>query len=207
MSGICAVWRKGNPRHLGETLASMTAGLLLESPEQAGQETEGDAGIGVSARFSGQQIHRGSDVLLACDAELLNEKELVSTAGVSGLTTAALLAALYERFGTAFVEKLRGAFSVLLFDQRKRQWLAAVDGFGIKRLAYYRDDNVFCIASRVDALTRCGEVDLEINFRSIANVLNFSTNLAPETIFTKVHRLIPKTILIVSDRQLRIEHY
>ena len=28
MSGICAVWRKGNPRHVVETLASMTAGLL-----------------------------------------------------------------------------------------------------------------------------------------------------------------------------------
>ena len=100
-----------------------------------------------------------------------------------------------------------GPFPVLLFDQRKKQWLAAVDGFGIKRLAYYRDDNVFFIASRVDALTRCGEVDLEINPRSIANVLNFSTNLAPETIFTKVHRLIPGAILTVSDLQIRIEQY
>ena len=32
------------------------------------------------------------------------------------------------------------------------RWLAAIDGFGIKRLAYYRDEKVFCIASRVDAL-------------------------------------------------------
>jgi len=141
MSGICAVWRKGNPRHLAETLASMTAGLLLESSERAGQETEGDAGLGVSARFSGQQIHRGSHVLLACDAELLNEKELASMAGASGLTTAALLAALYERSGTAFVEKLRaqgdeirveGPDSFLALQKSElEKWKIVIDKAGI----------------------------------------------------------------------------
>jgi asparagine synthase (glutamine-hydrolysing) len=146
-------------------------------------------------------------VLLACDAELLNEAELGAATGAWGLTTAALFAALYARFGTAFVEKLRGAFSVVLFDSRQREWLAAIDGFGIKRLAYYHDEKVFCIASRVDALARCGEVDMEINPRAIANILNFSANLAPETIFTKVHRLIPGAVLRVSDRETRVQQY
>ena len=161
----------------------------------------------MSARFAGQQIYRDRRVLLACDAELLNEKELAAAAGATVPTTAALLAALYERFGAGFVEKLRGAFSLVLFDRLQKQWLAAIDGFGIKRLAYYRDEKVFCIASRVDALARCGEVGLEINPRAIANVLNFSANLAPETVFTKVQRIIPGAMLVVSSRQTRVEPY
>jgi len=207
MSGICGIWRRDNPRQIGEGLAAMTAVLSLEPQERIGQETGEYAGVGISARFAGQQIHRSAHVLLACDAELLNEKELARAAGVSGLATAPLLAALYQRFEDAFVEKLRGPFAFVLFDRRQNRWLAAIDGFGIKRLAYYRDDRVFSIATRVDALARGIEADLEINPRAIANVLNFSANLAPETIFTKVQRLIPGALLTVSERDTRVRQY
>src|SRR4051794_16659797 len=163
MSGICAVWRQDGPRLVSDNLASVSGGLSIASPERTSIETSGEAGIGVSSRFSGQQLYRAGRILSACDSELLNEKELAAMAGVSGLTTAALLAALYQRFGAGFVEKLRGAFSLILFDESQKEWLAAIDGFGIKRLAYYRDEKLFCIASRIDALARCGDADLTIN--------------------------------------------
>ena len=92
-----------------------------------------------------QQIWRDRHVMLACDTDLLNEAELTAAVGqraeASNLrsTTAALLAALYERFGCDFVEKLRGAFSVVLWDRRERRFLAAIDGFGMKRLVYYHE--------------------------------------------------------------------
>jgi asparagine synthase (glutamine-hydrolysing) len=207
MSGICAVWRQDSPRLLSDNLASVCGGLSLASWERISTETNGEAGVGVSSRFSGQQIHRGGRILLVCDAELLNEKELAATAGVSGLTTAALLAALYQRFGAGFIEKLRGAFSMILFDEARKECVAAIDGVGIKRLAYYRDKKLFGIASRIDALARCDGTDLTINPRAIANVLNFSANLAPETIFAQVQRLVPGAILRISAQHTRIEQY
>jgi asparagine synthase (glutamine-hydrolysing) len=207
MSGICAVWRKEDPRQVRGTLASILGGLSLEPAERTGQEIEGAAGVGVSARFSGQQIHRGDQVLVACDAELLNQKELTREAGIADNGCAALLAALYLKFGAGFVEKLRGAFSVILFDQRRREWLAAVDGFGIKRLAYLSGGTGFSIATRVDALARGAGADLEINPRAIVNVLNYSANMAPDTIFTKVTRLIPGAVLAVSDREVQVRPY
>ena len=164
----------------------------------------------MSARFDEQQIYKDDQVLLACDADLLNEKELCESLGrkpEGGARTAALLAALYARFGCGFVEKLRGGFSLVLWDRRERRMLAAIDGFGIKRLAYFRNGNVLAIASRVDALARTGEVDLEINPRAIVNVLNFSANLAPETIFVKIERLIPGAMLVATERETRIEKY
>ena len=90
----------------------------------------------------------------------------------------------YERHGEAFVDKLRGGFSVVLWDLRERRFFAAIDGFGIKRLAWYDDGKVLLIASRVTAM-RAGTDGLEINPRAIANVLNFAANLAPETIFSR----------------------
>jgi asparagine synthase (glutamine-hydrolysing) len=211
MSGIGAVFRNASPDDIRTSLESMNTGLVL-GKESCSYESEGQGGVSVAARFAEQQVYRGMRVLLACDAELINKDEMAAAAGRacdhSGkANTAELLAALYERYGPSFVEKLRGGFSLVLWDHMERRLLAAIDGFGIKRLAYYQDDNGVLVASRVDALARSGQIDTAINPRAIANVLNFSANLAPETIFEKVRRLPPGTILLASARGTRLEGY
>jgi asparagine synthase (glutamine-hydrolysing) len=212
MSGICAVWRKDNPEGAVRTLASVNAGLSLVAGENQRMESDGVSGVGVSSRFAGQQIYRNGRVLVACDADLMNEDELASMAGAPAPApedqrTAALMAALYERFGCGFVEKFRGGFSVVLWDRVERRLFAAIDGFGIKRLVYYEDDRVLLVSSRVDAIARTGKIHADINPKAIANVLNFSSNLGPETILTTVQRLLPGTWLLASDRQTRVEKY
>jgi asparagine synthase (glutamine-hydrolysing) len=212
MSGICGAWWGGNPHGANHTLRAISHGLSVHGVEDVQQRMDEDAGVAVSARFSGQQIHEDAKTVIACDAELYNEEELaelVKHAGPPGddAGTAALLAALYERFGTDFIEKLRGAFSLILWDRRKRKLVAAIDGFGIHRLAHYQDGRMVLVASRVDALAQSGHFEREINPRAIANVLNFTANLAPETIFTKVRRMEPGTILIAEGGRMRLEKF
>lgn len=208
MSGICAVWRKDGD-NAARLLASVNGGLAISAEERAGQETDSVAGVGVSARFSGQEIYRDDRVLLACDTDLLNEKELASSAGPGQKAhgPAALMAALYQKFGADFPGKLRGAFSFVLWDRRERRLLAGIDGFGIKRLAYYEDEKVFAVGTRVPAVARAAGGMLEVNPRTIVNVLNFSSNLAPETIFKKVRRLVPGAAVHVSRQGVRIAKY
>ena len=211
MSGICAVWRRDNRERIAETLASVTAGLSLDAGERIERQPDQSAGVGIAARFATQQIYQNARVLIACDAELYNEADLLRPAAVTeqvpdNARTAALLASLYEKFGCDFVGKLRGAFSLVLWDRRERRLVAAIDGFAINRLAYYQDQKVLLVASRVDALA-LPDLDLAVNPRAVANVLNFSSNLAPETIFAKVHRLVPGTILIARDGEIRTQKY
>ena len=211
MSGICATWRK-HPGTVAEALASMIGGLALVPEERSAQEIAEAVGAGVSARFDGQQIYCDRRVLLVCDAELLNEKELGALCEEGNeradeAPVAGLLARLFVRFGLECFKKLRGAFSVIIWDQRDRRLFAAVDGFGIKRLAYYQNQQALSIATRVDALVRTGDVDQEINPRAIVNILNFTSNLAPETIFSKVQRLVPGVVLVASESQTRFERY
>ena len=73
MSGICAVWWKGNPTGAAATLTSMNAGLSLNGSEEGAEENDQGAGVAVSALFAEQQIYRDGRILLACDAELINE--------------------------------------------------------------------------------------------------------------------------------------
>jgi asparagine synthase (glutamine-hydrolysing) len=213
MSGICAVWQKENPGQVAETLASVSSGLSLAPSEHIERLADPlGAGVGVSARFSTQQIHQNPRILIACDADLYNENDLSEQLEKGGPIpgnnkTAALLAALYERFGCDFVEKLQGAFSLVLWDRRERRLVAAIDGFGMNRLVYYRDRKILLVASRIDALLSSGRVDTEINPRAIPNVLNFTANVAPETILARIERLVPGSMLIASLTQVRIEKY
>ncbi len=212
MSGICAVWRRDTAEPVRASLSAVAGGLSLHQEETLLLKTDPGVGVGTSARFGTQQIYESTRVLIACDADLYNEDELnggvqVDPTAMPGARTAALLAALYERFGYRFVEKLRGAFSLVLWDRRERKWLAAIDGFGINRLVYYSQGNDFLVASRIDALLQCGFIGRDVNPRAIANVLNFSSNLAPDTAFTKISRLPPGCLLIVSEGRASVENY
>jgi len=211
MSGICAVWRRGPSERMIEGLTAVTAGLSQDAVARTRYETDQSVGLGVCARFETQQVYRSEQALVACDADLYNEDELRAWAGrpapEARNATASLIAALYERFGRAFVERLRGAFSIILWDVRKKELLAAIDGFGIRRLVYYQDRNVLIVASRIGAVLQCPGVEARINQRSVANVLNFTTNLAPDTIFTEVARLRPGTLLAASENDTRTSSY
>jgi asparagine synthase (glutamine-hydrolysing) len=208
MSGICAVWHKDDPARVASTLTAMSAALPPRQADRPARETASGVGVAVRARVDGEQIFRNQRVLLVCDADLLNESELARTVGASMERpgTGALLGALYERYGDGFVQKLRGGFAVVLWDFLERRLVAAIDGFGIKRLAWHDDGRTLLIASRVDAI-RAGGGGAGINPRAIANLLNFSANLAPDTIFTGIERLPPGTMLTAAERQTRTAVY
>jgi asparagine synthase (glutamine-hydrolysing) len=212
MSGICAAWQKENPTRIAAVLGPVADGLSLAAGERVDHAAELGVGVGVSARFGSQQILNTSRLLIACDTDLTNEKDLRREAGEivpapEGAETAALLAACYERWGRQIFERLRGAFSVVVWDRRRRELVAAIDHVGIHRLVYYRDDRTLVVASRLDALMKSGQIANEVNPRAIANVLNFSINTAPGTIFSKVRRLEPGQMLIAGERDFRIEKY
>ena len=105
------------------------------------------------------------------------------------------------------MEKLRGSFSFILWDTQEKTLVAAIDHFAIKRLAYYQDNRVLLVASRVDALIQSGAIEKTINPRSIANVLNFSVNMGPETTFSGVQRIPPGSMLVATNGRIRLEKY
>src|SRR5690242_11135780 len=101
MSGICAVWRKGNTERLAETVGAVSSGLTLQGEEQCSHASDRAAAVAIAAAFDTQQIFQNARVLVACDADLYNESELRAASGDTGQTpqasqTAALIAALYE---------------------------------------------------------------------------------------------------------------
>ena len=213
MSGLCAVWEKTDRSRVAPSLAGMIGALSFSGSERTQTEIDGDVGLGVSALWGRQQVYRDPEVLIVCDADPYQQEDLWMycahrrTAGSAANQTPALVAGLYERFGCDCVEKLRGGFSLILWDRRKRTLLAAIDGFAINRLVYYEDTTTLLVATRIDALVRSGDVAVELNPRAIANVLNFTTSIAPETALLNVTRLLPGTLLLASGTHTHVKPY
>src|SRR5690349_9053781 len=119
MSGICAIWQRQDPRGVAETAGAVCDGLALHSAERRSIVSHGAAAVGASARFANQQTYQDERFLVACAADIYNEPELRqlvdSSDKASDPSIAAMLARLYQRFGAGFLEKLRGAFSIVLW--------------------------------------------------------------------------------------------
>jgi asparagine synthase (glutamine-hydrolysing) len=212
MSGICAVWQKHDTEPCPDALAMMCGGLSLHASEQMRMFTDKNTGLGVSARFDTQQLYENPRLLVACDTQLYNETELWHLLGAPVESTAnrgsaAAIAELYGRYGSGCVDKLRGAFSLIVWDRQRKTLLAATDRFGIHPLVYYEDAKMLLIASRVDALLASGRVPNDINPRAIATYLNYTVNLAPETMIANVTRLVPGTFLVASKGQTSSQRY
>ncbi|MFY9482113.1 MAG: asparagine synthase (glutamine-hydrolyzing) [Tissierellaceae bacterium] len=63
-----------------------------------------------------------------------------------------LICALYDYMGSAMVSELRGAFSLVLWDNHKEILLAARDPFGIKPLYYSCEDDKLLLTSEMKGL-------------------------------------------------------
>src|SRR4051794_4912398 len=111
MSGLCAV-RSSDPGKLSAAANGIVRSFAADARERVVSEVDSAGGctIGLAARFSNQSIYRGARIIVACDADIYNVGELRGSVRASGPgegedDIAALIAALYEKFGTGCFER------------------------------------------------------------------------------------------------------
>jgi asparagine synthase (glutamine-hydrolysing) len=139
-------------------------------------------------------LERSDTVWVAADADLLNLDELRAFSGL-GEAKGGLLTRLYELEGPGFLRRLRGAFSIVLWDRRQRSLLLAVDHFGLRRLYYAVGGDGIAFASRIAAVRAAPGQESSIEPAAIFNYLNFGFIPAPRTPYTGIWRLPPGHVL------------
>ena len=108
-----------------------------------------------------QPLTNGSQsVHVVCNGEIYNyqalREDLEQTKDFRTRSDIEVIAHLYEDLGEACVELLDGMFAFLLYDSRRKTFLAARDRFGIKPLYYVHDDGRWYFASEAKALLAAG---------------------------------------------------
>jgi asparagine synthase (glutamine-hydrolysing) len=149
-------------------------------------------------------------VWIALNGEIYNyielRDELAGYPFRSHTDTEVVLAA-YERWGEAFLERLRGMFAFGLWDERRRTLLCATDRFSIKPLYYSRWRDALWFSSEVKPLAACG-VPLAPNDEALFSYLAYGLlDHNEQTLFHDIFQLRPGTYLQYRDGQILILRY
>ncbi len=113
----------------------------------------------------------------------------------------------YEEWGFKLTERLRGMFSFALWDKNKEILYLARDGWGIKPLYYYENNNTFMFASEIKAFLDHPDFKKELNDTILTAYLCFNSVPTRESFFKGVYKMMPGEQLIIEKGQKRFERF
>lgn len=222
MCGICGIAIPNNiDRRVEEAvLIRMRDTLVHRGPDDAGLYLDGKIGLG-HRRLSivdlggGHQPMTNEDgkVHIVFNGEIYNHKDhrqMLESRGhrYRSVCDTETIVHLYEEFGAAAVEHLRGMFAFAIWDANKNRLFIARDRLGIKPVYYtLSDEGVLHFASEIKALIEARAVAPELNYNSLADFAANRYTSGEETLFRGVKRLLPGHTLIWQNGKTRIEPY
>ena len=216
MCGICGYAGFERDERL---LRRMTNVMAHRGPDDEGFFLGDDIGLGMR-RLSiidiagGQQPITNEDgsVCIIFNGEIYNYRSLAVQLRQRGhrfhtQSDTETILHLYEEYGTACVQHLRGMFAFAIYDSRQHQVFIARDRLGIKPLYYWAQNGHLVFASEIKAILECSEVPREPYLPAIDAYLSLRYVPGPETMFTGIGKLPAGHWLMWAHGQLRLECY
>jgi asparagine synthase (glutamine-hydrolysing) len=221
MCGIAGILSTTAPVSPDE-IEAMTSAMAHRGPDDAGAWVRGQAGLG-HRRLSildlsplGHQPMWSADGrrVIVFNGEIYNFERIGSDLVRAGhrfrsrCDTEVILAA-YEEYGTGCLERLRGMFSLAIWDDNDRTLFVARDRLGKKPLYYYADGTRFAFASELGALLRLPWLPSDLDLHAVSSYFALQYVPGPRTIYRHVRKLQPGHFLTVREfgARHRIERY
>ena len=113
----------------------------------------------------------------------------------------------YEEYGADMLNKLRGMFTFVIWDQKKKKLFGARDFFGIKPFYYAQMGNTFMFASELKAFMAHPDFKKELNEERLPDYLTFNCIPGYDTMFKGVHKLAPGHYFEYENGKLTITKY
>jgi asparagine synthase (glutamine-hydrolysing) len=205
MCGFAGCWSNASP----DLVAPMAARLRHRGPDGDGLYSSPDRQIAFGHRRlaivdlgGGDQPMANEDgtVWIGFNGEIYNHQELrrdLERAGHRYRTqsdTETLIHA-YEEYGEAFLTRLNGEFSLILYDQQRGVALLARDRLGIRPLFYAEHQGRLYFGSEIKALFEVPGFSPEVNPAALDQYLSLRYSSGEDSMLTGVRRLPPATSL------------
>jgi asparagine synthase (glutamine-hydrolysing) len=107
---------------------------------------------------------------------------------------------LYEDFGAACVEHLRGMFVFAIWDRRRRQMLLARDRLGIKPLYYAEQNGELLFASEIKPILQLGHVDRTLDWEAVGHLFTFMATPPDRSIVGGISKLEPARVAVATGQ-------
>jgi len=167
MCGFIAVFNRNTQISDKTRMSLRAAGASLKhrGPDDSGEYFDGFFGaffnrlsiLDLSKAGHQPMISNNSRFILVFNGEIYNYKEIKKNLGRQGIqfqtqSDTEVLLKLFEKEGIDSIKKLRGMFSIVIWDKKLKRLIIARDRFGIKPLYYFYEKNQVVVASEIKAI-------------------------------------------------------
>ena len=217
MCGICGFI--GKRQNQSEILTNMMNAIIHRGPDSADQYITEEAALGFR-RLSIIDLENGSqpmvnetgEMALVFNGEIYNfqelRKELVDHGHIFKThTDSEVLLHGYEEWGEKLLDRVRGMFAFLIWDNVKKEIFAARDFFGIKPFYYTIVDGVFVFGSEIKSILEYPGYKKELNEEALEHYLSFQYSVMNETFFKGIFKLDPGHFLRFTDGKVYKTQY
>jgi asparagine synthase (glutamine-hydrolysing) len=205
MCGIAGIFSYGSdaPRVSRAEFLRLRDTMAARGPDGAGEWIGEDGAVGLAHRrlaiidlspggAQPMETARGTSVI-SFNGEIYNYKELRAELEQKGETfrtqsDTEVILTLYEREGVDMLPKLRGMFTIIIWDKRRRGMLIARDPLGIKPIYYADRNGTLLAASQVKTLL-AGGIDAALDPAGCVSFFVLGYVAEPSTIRKSVRAL------------------
>lgn len=193
-------------------LEPMLAGLFVGAECASTVISGRSIAVGVSPRFSGQTVGTVAHIRIAIDSDLVDVQAAVKRLAGEGLNPSEMSLAeqigwLFLIRGLEFVEDLRGAFVIALWDDKNQRLILVSDRMGLKTIYWTREGDALLFASRAGAVRAAKAGSSDVNCPAILQYLLFSVVPAPLSAYKGIERLEPGRLLIFENGHPKQSQY
>jgi asparagine synthase (glutamine-hydrolysing) len=162
-----------------------------------------NVGVSVNEASSSAVFWSDEHVMVAGDADLYPPDEQRD----GNCSVGKMIADLYARYGSAFVEKLRGSFALAIWDGQARTLLLVIDRFGFKRLCYANASSGVVFAVQPKTIFAGGRVSKKVDLSAITEYLVYNVVPIPKTAYEGVRRVEPGEYVIWKESGTEKKRY
>ena len=220
MCGICGKLNFDRDHEVSQQLLkAMADSIAHRGPDDDGYYLSGQVGLGfrrlsIIDLAGGHQPLSNEDgtVWIVFNGEIYNYQELREDLLKKGhvFRTKAdteVIVHLYEEYGEAGIQSLRGMFAFAIWDQKQQKLLLARDRVGIKPLYYAVTAQSVVFASEMKAILVDPQIKREILPSTVDRFLTFGYVPGEETLLKGIYKLPPGSFMIVKNRKTEVKQY
>jgi asparagine synthase (glutamine-hydrolysing) len=220
MCGICGKLNFEQDEEVSQTLLkAMADSILHRGPDDEGYYISGQIGLGfrrlsIIDLAGGHQPLSNEDgtIWIVFNGEIYNFQELREGLLKKGhtfrtKTDTEVIVHLYEEYGEAGIESLRGMFAFAIWDQNQKKLLLARDRIGIKPLYYGLTPHSLVFGSEMKAILQDPEVKREVLPATIDRFLTFGYVPGEETLLRGIYKLPPGSFMVVKNGKTEVKQY
>jgi asparagine synthase (glutamine-hydrolysing) len=202
-----------------DTIHRMCQAIVHRGPDDEGIFVKNGVGLGMR-RLSiidlagGHQpiFNEDQSVWVVFNGEIYNFAELRGDLEKHGHrfythTDTEVIVHLYEEFGPACVEKLRGMFAFALYDERRGKLFMARDRLGIKPLHYALLGERLLFGSEIKAILAVAPELASVNHQALLQYMYFGYIPDPVTSFLPIKKLPPGHLLEFAGGEVHVRQY